>query len=470
MRIRFALLWICLVLASSAHAESLMEIYRLAEQEDPQFAAAMDELAAQRTLNDQARGVLLPNLDLVGGYTENWRDIESEGQELGPGTPPIDQSGDYQITGWNYGLQLRQPLFNMEAFERLDQARSQVALAELQFALARQDLILRVAQRYFAVLRAERQLATATAQREAIEEQLAQARRSFEVGTVSVTDVDEAQAAYDAAVSQELAQHTQLAITRQQLASLIGRPVDSLMGVRGDIALTPPSPSEAQSWVKQARDGNLAMLAQRKGVDVARSEVDARKGRAWPSVALVAGSNVQRQESPQFTGNEVTESKVIDNSIGVQLSMPLFTGGLRTAQIQEAAHQYNKAKDQLVGATRQAELQARQAYLQLTNSIVQVRALRQSVRSAHTALESTRVGHEVGVRTQVDVLNALQRLYGAQRDLYGARYDYLLARLNLQAAVGGLQVDDLASIGALLNESVMVDPGPLPEAESINGG
>lgn len=458
-----------LVVPTVTAAAGLLDVYRLAEAQDPQYAAALDELAARRTLNDQARGVLLPQVELVGEALQTWQDVESEEIELGGAggiqiQPPLDrfvtlppvqtleQSGNVDVVNWNYGVQLRQPLFNKEAFERFSQAKQQVALAEVQFAIARQDLILRTSQAYFNVLLAERQLETVRAEKDAIEQQLAQARRRFEVGTASINDINEAQSRYDLAVAREIELSNQLAISRRQLRAITGEPVDELAELPQGVPLVGPDPAAVEAWTARGRDNSLLRIARDIGVDVARQEIAARRGRLWPTLAATAGYTVAEQTSPSFGGDPVTVDTEI-GTVGVQLSWPLFQGGLVRAQAAEAAALYQQSRDQLVDAVRQAELQSSQAYLQLTSSIAQAGALRQALLSSQTAQRSTEVGRDVGVRTNVDVLNSVQQVYAAERDVETARYNYLLNRLNLQAAVGGLEVGDVAAIDQMLTEA-----------------
>lgn len=446
--------------ALTAHAENLIDIYHLAEQQDPQYAAAAELLKAQQTLVRQARGVLLPAVDLNAGASRSREDVDASpgGLALAPGLPPITLNSHFVDNDWQYGVQLRQPLFSGEAFARYAQSKHQVVLASLQYELAHQDLILRTAQAYFDVLLADRQLRSALAERAAITEQLVQAKRSFEVGVVSITDVDDAQAAYDISVSRVLALGNQLEIAKRRLVRIIGQPVNELLGLgQGGLPLAPPQPENVADWVKRAREGNLGVLAQREGVQVASKEVAARRGAELPTLGLVAAHNFQSTHQAPFEGIVVRNDVNVD-TVGLQFSYPLSRGGTLSARVEEAAHQYNRSKDQLVDASRLAELQASQSYLQLTNSIAQVKALEQAYKSSQTSLTSTRRGFEVGVRTEVDVLNAVQRLYGAERDLYAARYNYLLGRLNLQASVGGLRFEDVAAINALLSEPVAARP------------
>ncbi len=452
-----ACLLAALGLSGPVSAEGLVEIYQLAQARDAVYESARHRLEAVYTLNQQARGVLLPSIDLNGGANRNWLEVDSDPVFLPgpPGSPPssIDQSGQVNnATGWNYGVQLRQPLFVAEAIFRYGQAKRQIALAEMEYAIARQDLILRTASGYFQVLQADQALAAGKAELRALEQELARARKSFEVGTVAITDVNEAQARHDLVSAQVLQYENDLAVARQQLARIIGQDVPPLRGPRADFPLTPAEPAVQSEWTERARRSNLFRVASELGVEVAHAEVRARQGARLPTVFLVGNYDVQESRRPSF-GGDVTRTETESSVVGVQLSVPLFRGGLLDAQVKEAAALYSQRKSDLVDATRGAELQASQSFLQLNTSIAQARAFEQAVKSSVIAYESARRGREVGVRTAVDVLFALQQVYVAQQNLNDARLAYLLSRLNLQSAVGGLEPADLETIDAYLSEA-----------------
>ena len=450
----------CLVFAigtiQTAQAEGLVDIYQLAQSRDATYESARYQLEAVRTLNQQARGVLFPSIDLSGGVNRSWLEVESDPVALPgpPGAPAtlVDQSGETSnAEGWNYGVSLRQPIFVAEAIFRFGQARRQVALAEVQYALASQDLMLRTATSYFEILRAAQALDAANAELRALEQELARARKSFEVGTAAITDLNEAQARHDVVLAQVLRYENDLAISREALARIIGQPAPELKGVRREFPLDPPSPAVRTEWIAQARQSNLFRVASGLGVEVARAEVRARQGARLPNVFLVGNYDVQSSQSPSF-GGRVTRTETDNRVVGLQLSVPLFRGGLLSAQVEEAAARYNQSKSDFVDADRAAEFQASQAYLELTTAIAQVRAFEQALKSSVTAYESARRGREVGVRTAVDVLFALQQVYEAQQNLDNARLSYLLGRLNLQAAVGTLTPADLAIVDQYLEE------------------
>lgn len=438
---------LCVGFATSASAADLVDIYNLAKARDPVIAEALHQFEAQQTQIGQARGVLLPQVGLSANTQWNDADTDLKGTP-----PPIFNSfgglgGSRQYNSNGYTLQLTQPLFNMEAFERFGQSKDVVKQAELQYALAQQDLIMRVANAYFNVLLAQDNLRVARAQKKALLEQLNQAKRRFQVGTASATDRDEAQSRYDLARSDAIAARNQLAISRQQLQRIVGQRVPDLAPLNKSIPLQMPTPANMQAWVDQARQSNLQVLASRAGVDVSRGALDATKGTRYPTVDVVAFHD--QQTGPQFG----VRQKTTTNAIGLQLNWNLFSGGTRYYQVKQAAAQVNQSESSLVDSMRGAVLDASQAYLQVQNSVAQVEALTQALASSRTSLESTQVGLRVGTRTFVDVLDSLQQVYSSQTDLLQARYTYLINRLQLKEAVGSLGLDNLRTINSMLSET-----------------
>ena len=457
-------LLICLAMVPGligvAHAANLMDVYQMAEQQDPKLQEAKHQLDAQKTQIGQARGQLLPSVDLSAN--EQWNNqkltVDSSGGFAFPG-------GTYDYSSNGYTLQLTQPLFNMPAFRTYGQSKQVVRQAQVQYQAAQQNLILRVANAYFNILLAQDELQTAEAQRQALLKQLDQAKREFQVGTASKVDVDEAQARYDQSDSSVISARNQVQVARRQLAQIVGQPVTSLAGLTGKLPLQSPKPEKMQAWIQSARKNNLSVVAQREGVKIARSNVSIQKGSWYPTLNAVAFRD--RATSNSF-GN--TRTTTTTNAVGVQLNWNLFSGGTRHYKIKQAAAQLSQSQSTLVDDMRQAEFSASQAYLNLENSISQIKANRQSLKSSQTSLASTKIGRRVGTRTIVDVLNALQQVYNAQSKLYQARYNYLINRLQLKQAVGQLQVSDLRGINALLGPEGASSQGPSAQDNGSGGG
>ena len=450
-------------LCSVAHAGDLVEVFRLAEGKDPVIAAASQALEATKTQETQMRSFLLPNVSLSANVA--YHDVDTDLED-----DPFAESalgGAFDTSGFSgsneaydthaYGVNLTQPVFDWEAVARFQQARSLIGLAKIQYDLAYQDLILRVADAYFGVLSSEERLRTARAETEAIEQRLAQAQREFEVGTAAITDTDEAQARFDLSVARELRAANDFALAKRELERIIGQDEGrELKGVGALTAPAMPDPIDPEIWVQKALVSNLLVRIQEYGVEVASKEISARQGRRLPSLDASLGYNVVEE---YMLG---TEADITESSAKLKLSIPLFRGGLLRAQVREAAFTLSEERNNLTDIRQGAILQARQAYLKMVNEVSQIQALSQAYKSSMTAYHSTRVGHEVGIRTSVDVLDALQQVYSARRDLYDARYNYLMRRLEMQAAIGALDVEDLVEVNALLSVSEVQRGADIP--------
>jgi outer membrane protein len=422
------------LLAPLAVAENLSEIYRLALDNDAQYAAARAAYRASLEKLPQARATLLPSLNLTAFARNTDTDVSTA-------------AGSTSNQPYGYGLTLTQPIYRKQNLETLAQARLQVELAEQQLRLARQELLLRTAQAYFDVLLAEDTLATAQAQKQAFAEQLAQARRSFEVGAATIVDSHEAQARFDLAVAQEIAAANDLEVKRRALERLINQNAPRLAPLKDPVTLPLPSPSGMDHWVQQAQEQNLGVLLNQSAQEIARREVDRQRGGHYPTLDLVASYNDTRRTSTPAGGGTLDQKT---GTIGLELNLPLYQGGGTDSRVREAAANLERARNELENARRQAALEARQAYLGVVSGAARSKALEQALVSNEAQLKSTKLGLEVGVRTRVDVLNAEQQRYATLRDLYAARYQVLLAGLRLKAAAGILSEEDLNGIDALL--------------------
>ncbi|MGQ9684863.1 MAG: TolC family outer membrane protein [Thiobacillaceae bacterium] len=432
---RTALILTLSLLAPLAVAENLSDIYRLALANDPVYAAAREAYRAGLERLPQARATLLPSLNLSAFARNTDTDLSTV-----PGSTSTQPYG--------YGLTLTQPIYRKQNLETLAQARLTVTLAEQQLRLARQSLLLRTAQAYFDVLLAEDNLATAKAQKQAFAEQLAQAKRSFEVGAATIVDSHEAQARHDLAVAQEIAAANDLEVKRRALEKLIGRDAPRLNPLKDPVALPLPSPSGMDPWVQQAQEQSLGVLLSQSAQEIARREVDRQRGGHYPTLDLTASYNDSRRTSTLHGSG--TSVNLKSGTIGLEFNLPLYQGGGTDARVREAVANLERARHELDDARRQAALQAREAYLGVVSGDARTKALEQALVSNEAQLKSTKLGLEVGVRTRVDVLNAEQQRYATLRDLYAARYQVLLAGLRLKAAAGILAEEDLKGIDALL--------------------
>jgi len=425
-------------------AADLAQIYRLAQDNDPQFIAARATLAAGQEKAPQGLSGLLPNISLSGAIT--WNDNEIKLHGGGAMSNPRFNSNSYQLT-------LAQPLFRWQNWIAFDQSKMQVVQAEASFEQARQDLILRVAQAYFDVLNAGENLQAVQANKAAIAQQLELAKKSFEVGTATITDTHEAQARYDLASAQEIAAESDLEVKRRALQAIVGNEPGALAALRKDAELSPPQPADMAQWVSAAEKDSYGVQVQRALADIAEREVDKQRAGHYPTVDLVAN---QGHSKSYFGGNLIdTDFK----NAGIQVSIPLFQGGGQVSRQREAAANRSAAQAGFEAARRGAALAARQYYLGVANGLAQVKALKAALVSSQSALASNKLGYEVGVRINIDVLNAENQVYNTRRDLARATFDTLLAQLRLQAAVGALGEADLLRVNALLDRQRDVPTG-----------
>ena len=428
------------LLASTALSADLMQVYRDALDNDPTFAAARSTLDAGREKTPQARSGLLPSLTLSGNTIWNKNEISlHDGATLGK--PKFNSNG--------YQLSLAQPLFRWQNWVSYDQARMQVVQSEANFAQARQDLILRVAQAYFDVVYAVENLKAVRANKTAIAQQLESAKKNFEVGTATITDTHEAQARFDLASAQEIAAESDLEVRQRALQSIIGKEPGPLAPTRKDTNLMAPQPADMSQWVAAAEKDSITVQVQQAAADIAAREVDKQRAGHYPTVDLVANKGHSKTFASTTFGLLDTDYQ----NVGIQLNVPLFQGGLTVSRQREAAANRGAAQSALEAAKRGAALSARQYYLGVTNGLAQVKALKAALISSQSALESNKLGYEVGVRINIDVLNAENQVYVTRRDLAKATLDTLMAQLRLKAATGALGEDDVAQINALLDPS-----------------
>jgi len=427
-----------LVLASlftvSAWGADLMSVYRDALGNDAKFMAAKAQLEAGREKVVQGRAGLLPGIGATA--TTTWNENTYNG---------IDRN----FNSNTYGAELRQPLFNYGNWIQYRQGELQTGLAEAQFQVARQDLILRVSEAYFNVLNAQDTLTSLRALREAASQQLELARKSFEVGTVTVTDVHEAKSRFDLSSAQVIAAENSLEVARQTLAQIIGSVPEGVQGLRTGASLAPPQPSDITQWVQAAEQQSYGVQVQRIAADIADREVSRNRAGHMPTLDVVANIG---QTNAGATSSSDARYEATARSIGLELNIPIFQGGLVSSRTREAAALLTKAQADLDDARRSAALAARQSYLGVTNGLAQVQALEAARISSQSALEANRLGYEVGVRINIDVLNAQSQLADAEQQLAKARYDTLIAQLRLKAAVGALSEEDVAQLNALLTQ------------------
>src|SRR6266566_1373661 len=396
-----------------AHAADLLQIYRDALANDATYASARAARDAGLESLPQGLAQILPTVNATAFTQYNDIAIAFRGA-----TPEQYQ---YRLGNSNgYTVTLTQPLFNWQNIQVYKEAGFKAVQAEATFGQATQDLIVRVSQAYFDVLSAQDTLGLVRAQKAAIFEQLAQAKRNFEVGTATITDTHEAQARFDLIVAQEIAAQNDLENKRRALQALNGKEYAELAPLRADVRLPPPSPSNMQDWVDLAQKQSYPVALQEATTEVTRLEAKRSFAAHLPTLDFIAtyGKTGQSATITSPVGSDVTTTQ-----IGLQFALPLYQGGAISSREREAAALYLKAKDDLENARRQAALSAQQTYLSVINGIAQVGALEQALVSSQSALDSNKLGYEVGVRINIDVLNAQQQLFSTRRDLSAARYN-----------------------------------------------
>ena len=413
-----------LVAMSQAAAENLIEVFELALKSDPEFLAAGADNRAAQELRPQARAGLLPGASL--SFTTQWNE-----RQRSP-----DTRSD------NLTLNVEHPIWRRDRHIAVEQADSRIARADALYAAARQDLMVRVSERYFGVLEAEDELGFARATLEAFEQQLVQSRQRFEVGLIPITDVEEAKAGFDLSKAQLIAAENALDVAREALRETTGEYQENLAPLT-EMPLVTPKPEDIDAWTEIALDRNPRLLAAKYDTETARREI--QRIQAGHSPTLDAFGSISLNDSGSSPIGETRRANV-----GLRLSLPLYSGGSVLSRTRESRHRYQRALDVLERERRSAQRETRGAYLGVESGISRVRALEQAVRSNRAAAEAVEVGFQVGTRTSVDVLDAQRELFRALRDLAEARYGYVLDVLRLKRAAGALSEDDLRLIAVWL--------------------
>ena len=426
-----------------AWANDLLTMYRNALSNDASYAAARSQYLATQEKLPQGRAGLLPTLNGLGSSAFTEARIHPRDNV----TPNFTR----QFNTNSVSLALSQPLFRFGNWETYQQSKLQVAQGELVLAQAQQDVAIRVTKAYFDVLNANDTIQVIEAKKGAISEQLEQAKRNFQVGTATVTDQQEAQARYDLAVAEEIAARNDLANKQSALQQIIGVAAPAkLTPLKSNITLPNPNPLEASKWIAAAEEQSYAVTIAQANVEIARRNVGIQQAGHLPTLDFNA--NVARNSQ---TASTITALGTITNQnvVGVSLVVPLFAGGATQSKVREAAALEQVAKDNLLAARRAAALTAQQAYNGVQSGLAQVRALEAAEKSSLLALDSNKLGYKVGVRINIDVLNAQQQVFTTRRDLQKARYDTLVNSLNLKAATASLKEEDLQELNSLLDAS-----------------
>lgn len=438
--VRTGLAAACALLTHGACAVDLVGAYQGAKAHDPAQRAAEHALAAGREKAEQGKALLRPQLGLSASY------LRLQGSTGSDAPAPFDQlvRSDGAARTHDVALQLRQPLYDPRAAAEKRQLLQQAGLAEVHHRQASQDLLQRVAETYFALLLAQEHVRVTAAERNAVALQRDRAQARFDVGRGRITDLQDAQARYDAVVTREISARSTLSLRGAQFRELTGLPPEGLAPLRPGFAPTAPQPDDLDAWQQRAIAQNTRVLQKQGEWVIAGAEADKYRLASRPTLDLVASHGWRGQGgsgSPHVTPDSSRSS-----AVGLQLSLPLYTGGALQSRLRESLARHDQAGEELAAARRDARLQVQDAFLAVQTGVARVASLEQAVRSARTSLEATTLARDLGTRTELDVLDAQQRLFSTQLELAQGQTDALLGRVRLAAAAGDLQESDLHTL------------------------
>jgi outer membrane protein len=422
--------------ASSASAQNLSQLYEAARAYDATYQSAKSQYEANLYKAAQAKAGLYPTAGLSAGISRS--NIENS-------NPSLTRSATSNPTTQNAAISASQPLYRPANRATAEQGDKQIELAKTTLVTAEQDLIVRVSQAYFDVLASQDSLAFVKAQKAAVAEQLASAKRNFEVGTSTITDTREAQARYDLVIAQEIAAENDLRVKKLALDILVGKNDSEPKPVALPLTLPAPLPSDVNAWVTQSELEHPSIKAAQLAVDVAKLETQKAEAGNKPTLDANASYGISRNTNLDAANNRSNTA-----SIGLAFNWPLFAGFAIQNRIKETLQLEDKALNDLEGAKRSIAQATRTAYFGVVSGQGQVKALEAAEASSQSALDANKLGYQVGVRINIDVLNSQSQLFQTKRDLAKARYDVLVGGLKLRQANGTLKPEDIAQVNSLL--------------------
>ncbi|HZJ95765.1 MAG TPA: TolC family outer membrane protein [Thiopseudomonas sp.] len=464
MRVLSLTFAIATVLGSLAYAAptdqnrvNLLDVYQLAVDNNADLAAAHADYKAQSERVPQARAGLLPQIGAGASNTDSRSKVDIDS--------PSRNSATASRSGLVYQASLSQPLFRLDRWYQLQAARSSNEQSALELSAIEQNLILQSSEVYFSVLRAQDNLAASRAEEEAFKRQFDLASERFAVGLSDKTDVLQAQAAYDAARANRLVAERMVSDAFQALITLTNVELTALEGVKHSLPVLAPTPNDANAWVNTATEQNLSLQAINFAVQAAEDSVKQRKSGHAPTVDAIAQYQKGDNDGLGFVNNGIGpryNGKAEQSSIGIQLNIPLYTGGMTSSQVREGVYRLDQAEQMRESLRRKTVQDARNYYRAVNTDVEQVQALKQAIISSQSAVEATQIGYDVGTRNIVDVLDAQRYLYAAVRNYNNARYDYILNNLRLQLTAGILSPDNLQALSMYLNPHYDPDSDFLP--------
>ncbi len=418
-------------------AQDLMEIYQLALENEPEYKGSYLNQFAAAENKSQSIARMLPNISVQGKASRD---------RLNSKKLTFQGSGVQNYWSNTFTVNFSQPVFHWEHWVQLSQSDNQIAQAEAQFQADSQALMLKIVEAYFNILSAQDTLEFAKAEKRAIGKQLEQARQRFEVGLIAITDVHEAQAAFDEATANEIEADNELDNQKENLRELIGNHEEALNPLTAEIPLMQPEPEDLDAWAKTAEMSNFKVIAQLNQTEFSRKSIALQRSGHLPTLDIVASYGVS-----DVTSNFGLRGDT--QSVGLQVNVPIFEGGGVYSRTKQAEFEFRKEKQNLIKIKRTVIRDVKNAYRGVLSSISRVKALKAAVKSAASALEATEAGFEVGTRTMVDVLTEQRNLYRVKRDYARSRYDYLVNAIRLKNAAGNLSENDLQQINQFLTES-----------------
>lgn len=456
-------------------ADNLLDAYQLALQNDPTFRAAQASLRAGLEEEIKGRAELLPKVNVTAGFGLN--QVQNRGQ-FPAGGILFPSNTDIGTESKTWSVSLSQPIFDLSAWFRFRRGQELTEQAKARFAAEQQALILRTAETYLQILRAQVNLAASRSQEDATQRQLEQARERFEVGLAAITDVREAEAAHDLAVAQRLADEGALKVAKEQLSVLTGRPHEEVWPLQEDYPITQPDPQDVEQWIQFAQQNNYDIKVAALTRNAAFKTALAAKAEHLPKITAALSYGETRSENDFHNLTPLSASDRFFNfprnanqgTLSLNLTMPLFAGGAISATRRQTSAEYDRTEEEYLGAVRRTVQNTRAEYINVVTGIARTQAGRQAVISSRSSLEATEAGYEVGTRNIVDVLTAVRTLYAAIRDYEGARLDYVLASLRLKRLAGTLSPEDVRELNRWLKPPAATLPPADPDKEERTPG
>ena len=436
-----------LLFAPMVAAENMLDVYKTAKDNDAVLGAANASYAASKELVPQARSRLLPTLGGSVNTSKTDRYIFIGGQ-----TGPSEMFND---NSWN--AQLRQPVLNLASWYTLGSAKSSVEAASMQLEAENQDLVVRVIEAYLNILRTKDRLDTTDAEVTAVKRQLEQVQQRFEVGLVAITDVLESQAVYDSTVVRRIQAESDHDISFETLSTLTGRSYDKLARLSQSLPIVNPNPKDEEAWVGTAMSSNLGIKAAAAQLAAAKSDVRARRSDHLPTIDATATYAENVTGGQNFFGANAGDTTTENTIYALQLSVPLYQGGVVRSRVREANARVTQSREQLLNQKRLVTRNTRNLFKSVATDVVRVDARLKAIRSAQSALEATETGYEVGTRNIVDVLQAQQRLFSSQFDYADSRYNYVLNLMRLKQSTGKLTQEDLEELNQFVDDNDLVE-------------